>query len=88
MDIGPGNCLIDKWIRVNSDNKFDENGDIARVGKTDKFILEQTIDSFYYNDISKKKSPGTTSPLSLSKKSGISMNLLESSLGFSSTSKA
>ena len=56
MDIGPGNCLIDKWIRVNSDNKFDENGDIARVGKTDKFILEQTIDSFYYNDISKKKS--------------------------------
>ena len=56
MDIGPGNCLIDKWIRVNSDNKFDENGDIARVGKADKFILEQTIDSFYYNDISKKKS--------------------------------
>ena len=38
MDIGPGNCLIDKWIRVNSDNKFDENGDIARVGKTDKFL--------------------------------------------------
>ena len=59
MDIGPGNCLIDKWIRVNSDNKFDENGDIARAGKIDRFILEQTIDSFYYNDISKKKSLDT-----------------------------
>ncbi len=59
MDIGPGNCLIDKWIRVNSDNKFDENGDIARAGKIDRFILEQIIDSFYYNDISKKKSLDT-----------------------------
>ena len=24
-DIGPGNCLIDKWIRKNSDKFFDEN---------------------------------------------------------------
>ncbi len=56
MDIGPGNCLIDKWIRVNSDKNFDENGDIARRGKIDKFILEQTIDNFYYNHTSKQKS--------------------------------
>ena len=25
-DIGPGNCLIDKWIRQNSNKKFDNNG--------------------------------------------------------------
>ena len=56
MDIGPGNCLIDKWIRVNSNKNFDKNGDIARSGKTDKFILEQTIDNYYYSKISKKKS--------------------------------
>ena len=56
QDIGPGNCLIDKWIRVNSDKNFDENGDIARRGKIDKFILEQTIDNFYYNHTSKQKS--------------------------------
>ena len=56
MDIGPGNCLIDKWIRINSDQNFDMNGDIARSGKIDKFILEQTIDNFYYNQFNKKKS--------------------------------
>ena len=55
-DIGPGNCLIDKWIRINSDQNFDMNGDIARSGKIDKFILEQTIDNFYYNQFNKKKS--------------------------------
>ncbi len=56
MDIGPGNCLIDKWVRVNSDKNFDNNGDIARAGKVDKFILEQTIDNFYYSESINKKS--------------------------------
>ncbi len=56
MDIGPGNCLIDKWVIANSEKNFDKNGDIARSGKTDKFILEQKIDNFYYSKISKKKS--------------------------------
>ena len=59
MDIGPGNCLIDKWIRLNSDKRFDENGNISRSGKIDKFILDQALDSFYYNKISKKKSLDT-----------------------------
>ena len=58
-DIGPGNCLIDKWIRVNSNKNFDKNGDIARSGNIDKFILEQTIDNFYYSESSKKKSLDT-----------------------------
>ncbi len=56
MDIGPGNCLIDKWIRVNSGKNFDRNGNIARSGKIDKFILKETIDNFYYNESNKKKS--------------------------------
>tara|TARA_B100000427_G_scaffold174404_1_gene144922 strand:+ start:206 stop:1294 length:1089 start_codon:yes stop_codon:yes gene_type:complete len=56
MDIGPGNCLIDKWIRLNTDKNFDENGNLARSGKIDKFILEQSLDSFYNNNISTKKS--------------------------------
>ena len=59
MDIGPGNCLIDKWIRLNSNKKFDENGDIAKSGKIDKFILEQAMDNFYYNSINNKKSLDT-----------------------------
>ena len=56
MDIGPGNCLIDKWIRLNTGKNFDENGELARSGKVDKFVLEQSIDNFHYNQISKKKS--------------------------------
>ena len=56
MDIGPGNCLIDKWIRSNSNKNFDENGNIAKFGKIDKFLLEQTLDNFYYNNIVNKKS--------------------------------
>jgi anhydro-N-acetylmuramic acid kinase len=56
LDIGPGNCLIDKWIRVNSDKNYDKDGDIAKSGRVDKFILEQSLDNFYNNSISKKKS--------------------------------
>ena len=56
MDIGPGNCLIDKWVIVNSNKNFDKNGDIARSGKIDKFILEQTMDNFYYKIDDKKRS--------------------------------
>ena len=56
MDIGPGNCLIDKWIRYNSNKNFDENGLIAKEGKIDKFILDQSLDNFYNSNISKKKS--------------------------------
>jgi len=56
IDIGPGNCLIDKWIRVNTNKSFDKNGDIAKSGNINKFILEQTIDNFYYSGSNKKKS--------------------------------
>ena len=54
MDIGPGNCLIDKWIRANTEKNFDKNGNIAKSGNIDKFILEQTIDNFFYNYNRKK----------------------------------
>ena len=58
-DIGPGNCLIDKWIRTNSDKNFDDCGKIAKSGKIDKFILEQSLDNFYNNSISNKRSLDT-----------------------------
>ena len=44
--MGPGNCLIDEWIRKNTKKKFDKNGEIAKVGKVDKLILNQAIDNF------------------------------------------
>jgi anhydro-N-acetylmuramic acid kinase len=45
-DLGPGNCLIDEWIRKNTKNKFDNNGEIAKKGKTNNLILNQAMDNF------------------------------------------
>ena len=52
-DIGPGNCLIDEWIRNNSKLKFDEDGKIAKFGKIDQLILNQAIDNFKIETYSK-----------------------------------
>ena len=45
-DIGPGNCLIDEWIRKNSKKKYDKDGLIAKSGKIDELILNQAIENF------------------------------------------
>jgi len=45
-DIGPGNCLIDDWIRNNSKKKFDKGGSIAKSGKLDKLIFNQALENF------------------------------------------
>jgi anhydro-N-acetylmuramic acid kinase len=45
-DIGPGNCLIDEWIRNKSGKKFDENGVISKSGKTNIATLNQALDTF------------------------------------------
>jgi anhydro-N-acetylmuramic acid kinase len=44
-DIGPGNCLIDEWIRKNSKKKYDKNGLIAKSGNTNKLILNQALEN-------------------------------------------
>ena len=53
-DISPGNCLIDEWVRKNSNNKFDKDGQLASLGKTDDLILNQALENFNieppYND--------------------------------------
>ena len=45
-DIGPGNCLIDDWVRNNVNLKFDKDGNYANLGKVDDLILNQAIDNF------------------------------------------
>ena len=45
-DIAPGNCLIDEWLRKNSNKKFDNNGAIALSGKINELILNQAKDNF------------------------------------------
>ena len=46
FDSGPGNCMIDEWVRKNSKNNFDQNGSIAKSGKINQLILNQVIDNF------------------------------------------
>jgi len=59
-DIGPGNCLIDRWIKINSKFDYDNNGDISKQGKINKQILNQAIDNwdsaFYLNEKKLNKS--------------------------------
>tara|TARA_B100000780_G_scaffold19170_1_gene12418 strand:+ start:31 stop:1158 length:1128 start_codon:yes stop_codon:yes gene_type:complete len=45
-DIGPGNCLLDEFVRKNSKDKYDKNGILAKSGKTNEIILNQAIDTF------------------------------------------
>jgi anhydro-N-acetylmuramic acid kinase len=45
-DIGPGNCLIDSWVRKNSEKKFDKEGLLASRGKRNEIIFEQAQELF------------------------------------------
>jgi anhydro-N-acetylmuramic acid kinase len=55
-DIGPGNCLIDEWIRKNSKYKYDKDGLIAKSGKVNELIFNQAIDNFLKQDEDKFES--------------------------------
>ena len=46
-DIGPGMCLIDRWLRQESKINYDENGIIAKSGKVNKKALDQLLNNFY-----------------------------------------
>ena len=51
-DIGPGNCLIDKWMRVNSNKKYDKSGSLAKKGKINNGRLQYLFN--YYNKMGLK----------------------------------
>ena len=53
-DLGPGNCLIDSWVRNNSHKKFDEDGNLALSGTKNEIIFEQAQE-LYLNSKSKDK---------------------------------
>ena len=48
FDIGPGNCLIDEWIRKNSNKKFDDGGFIGKSGTNNQLLFNQAIDNFNF----------------------------------------
>ena len=55
-DLGPGMCLIDKWIKLNSNRRFDDNGKIGSIGKV-SINLNYELDNFFNNQkwLNKKK---------------------------------
>ena len=53
-DIGPGNCLIDEWVRNNCDQKYDTEGALASSGNINEIILEQAQE-LYLNRKNKEK---------------------------------
>jgi anhydro-N-acetylmuramic acid kinase len=71
-DLGPGNCLIDSWIRKNSNKKFDLDGKFASIGKKNDIILEQAQE-LYANRINKKKLSYDTSDFDVSFARGLSL---------------
>ena len=70
-DIGPGNCLIDRWIRKKSNKKFDQDGLIASIGKRNDIIYEQAQE-LYMNRKSKKKISFDTNDFDISFARGLS----------------
>ena len=53
-DIGPGNCIIDNWVRRNSNYKYDQDGKFALMGKINEIFLEQAIELFLNRKTKKK----------------------------------
>ncbi len=43
QDCGPGMCLIDKWMRLNSKNKIDKDGKVASKGSIKNEIVRDYI---------------------------------------------
>jgi len=71
-DIGPGNCLIDTWVRNNSNKKFDKDGMLASGGTKNEIIFEQAQE-LYSNRNNKKKLSFDTSDFDVSFVRGLSL---------------
>ena len=52
-DIGPGNCLLDEWVRKHTSYRYDLHGKTASIGKIDEIILNQATENF--ENINKNK---------------------------------
>ena len=71
-DLGPGNCLIDSWVRNNSNKKFDEGGNLALIGTRNEIIFEQAQE-LYSNRESKDKISYDTNDFDVSFARGLSL---------------
>ena len=71
-DIGPGNCLIDSWVRKNSSKKFDLDGQLALSGEKNEIIFEQAQE-LYVNRNNKKNLSFDTNDFDISFVRGLNL---------------
>ncbi len=57
FDTGPGNTLIDYWIKQSKGESYDSNGEWAASGQTDDKLLQQMLSHSYFS-LSTPKSTG------------------------------
>ena len=72
-DIGPGNCLIDSWVRNNSNKKYDEDGKLASSGIKNQIIFEQAQE-LYANRKNKTKISFDTNDFDISFIRGLNLD--------------
>ena len=56
-DVGPGMCLIDRWMRLKLKKNYDNDGKIAKSGKINTKILKKLLKNFYKKEKKLNKGP-------------------------------
>lgn len=56
-DIGPGMCLIDRWVRQKAKRNYDKDGIIAKSGNVNKESLKLLLKNFYTKERTLTKGP-------------------------------
>ena len=69
-DIGPGNCLLDSWIKINFNKNFDKDGNYSKKGLVNFNYVNNFLDRHDY--VSKKNISYDTSDFNLSELRGFS----------------
>tara|TARA_Y100001970_G_scaffold289715_1_gene420967 strand:+ start:75 stop:1145 length:1071 start_codon:yes stop_codon:yes gene_type:complete len=54
-DVGPGMCLIDKWVRENSKKRYDDKGNIAKSGTVNQKIFDAALKNWTQSIRTKSK---------------------------------
>lgn len=49
FDTGPGNALIDDWVRIHTNHAMDIDGQLARRGSVDDAVLEVLLNQAYFD---------------------------------------
>jgi anhydro-N-acetylmuramic acid kinase len=48
-DTGPGNCLLDTWIKIHKDQDYDAEGKWAAGGNVNRLLLDLLLDDPYFS---------------------------------------